>query len=789
LTPGLNKCFYIANFTSFFVRFQIKGFVMRHLDVDTIEKKFFKGQNPLKRLLKVSLELFAAKHTGILYGTNDTKIKFLPTSMWDRGIMDRFDGKGLRGFVLKMFGSHIVTARKLSPVFFYKNDEKHQQVDNDGIIAYVLRNCADYYKKGISVIICPDTDKYAPKDSEKYIEIPFFVYDGKRFSRPKEVIKVDMQIVKHFKSKNSIYIYLPDYGILVINTADPDLLETQGESLVKKEALKQRLDTLIALVETASLAYLGQLKGKQGAQLLWRKEKHLRRTSQALIDNERRYRDLYKNAPIAYVSLDPSGSILKCNRRATCLSGFKEDQLIGQNAIELFFKREEGELDTSEMFSRLAKGETIKDLEVRITPKDLKPVWVSLSVDAVRDRNDRVVELRMMIMDISQRKGLEKQLFQSQKMEAIGTLAGGIAHDFNNILSPISGYTEMLLMDMEETDPAVKNLNVILDCVNHAKKLVSQILTISQQKEDTFKALDASQTLNECLTLVRSYLPATIELNCQMDDNGSTIHADPVQFQQIVMNLVTNAYHAMKDLAQGRLDISLRTITMPGSFLRKADFGKREFVCLSVKDTGCGIKKQILDKIFDPYFSTKEEGEGSGVGLSVVHGIIESHQGYITVDSVEGQGSRFDVYFPLCDDEVSLEQDHTESIALESGTERILLVDDDKKVAVMEAHMLEKLGYTVTCFTNSINAINVFKSNPNLFDLILTDMTMPELTGVQLADKVHGIKPDIPVILCTGLGDTIDKTKFNLPSVKGFLKKPVGIKELSYTLRQILGHA
>ena len=759
---------------------------MKQINIDTIEEKFFKGRNPLKRLLKVSLELFEAQQTGILYGTNDTRIKFLPTSMWDRGIMDKFYGRGLRGLILKLFGSRIVAARNLSPVFFYRRDEIEGIVDNDGIIAYVLRNFADYYKKGIRVIICPDTDKYTETCDEKYREIPFFVYDGIQFSKPRKAIKVDLRIVKHFNSKNSIYIYLPDYGILVINTADTGLLETRESRLVKEDSLKKRLDILIALVEASSLAYLGQLKGKKGAQLLWRKEKHLRETSQELIDNERRYRDLYENAPIAYVSLDPSGRILKCNRKAVALSGYEEAQLIGQNAVELFSRELSEGIHPAQMFDSLVKGEVIKDLEARITPRESEPVWVSLSVDAVKNVKDRIVELRMMIMDISRRKSLERQLIQSQKMEAVGTLAGGIAHDFNNILSPISGYTEMLLMDMEETDPAAENLNVILDCVTHAKKLVSQILTISRKKEHMFRPMDAFRVLKESMLLVNSYLPATIDMKCEMERSAGTIMTDPVQFHQIVMNLVTNAYHAMKGSDQGRLDIILRTVGMPKPFLQNDAAEKREFVCLTVKDTGCGIKKEILDKIFNPYFSTKEEGGGSGIGLSVVHGIVESHGGHITVDSAEDRGSQFDVYFPLCSQAVRVEPLETREMVPESGTERILLVDDDKKVAVMETHMLEKLGYTVTCFTNSLNAINVFKQNPDMFDLILTDMTMPGLTGAQLADKVYRIKPDIPVILCTGLGDTIDKRKFALPSVKGFLKKPVAISELSYTLRQAL---
>lgn len=758
---------------------------MRQFDIKTIEKDFFKSGNPLKRLLKISLDLFEAKQTGILYGTNQSKIKFLPTSLWDRGVMDKFDGRGLKGLILKMFGTRIVTARKLSPVFFFKTDQKGDVQDNDGIISYVLRNCADYYKKGISVIICPDTDKYARKDDEKYLKIPFFIYDGNRIEKPEEAINVDAGIIRHFNSGNSIYIYLPDYGILVINTADEALLEVRGSTFVMQKELMHRLDVLIQLVETSSLAYLGQLKGKKGAQLLWRKERHLRKTSQELIENEKKYRDLYENAPIAYISMDPEGNVLNCNQKAEILSGYDRGDLIGKNAISMIFAKTDRKSSSAGIRERLSFEETIKDMELLMKPNKGEPFWVSLCVDAVKDKSNRIVELRAMIMDISQRKGLEKQLFQAQKMEAIGTLAGGIAHDFNNILSPISGYTEMLLMDAGKDDPEKKHLDVILECVKHAKDLVNQILTFSKQKEHEKELLRAGDEIRESMKLVRSFLPATIRVNENIDPACSCILADPVQVHQVIMNLVTNAYHAMEGQG-GTLDITLKEEKNSGQVFSELPAQTRDFVCLTIKDTGTGIDPEILDKIFDPYFSTKQEGKGSGIGLSVVHGIVESHGGHIRVESSKGKGTRFDIYFPVCDKEMEPVPSAREDIPLKKGTERILLVDDDKKVAVMETHMLEKLGYKVTCFTGSLNAANVFNSNPDLFDIIVTDMTMPDLTGIQLAGKIHEVRPDVPVILCTGYGDSIDENKFELSTVKWVLKKPVVIKELSHILRQAL---
>ncbi len=318
---------------------------MKSLNFQSIESDFFKGKTSLKQLLAISLDLLGAQQTGLLYGTNASHMRFLPSSSWDRGVMDRFDGRGVTGLILRLVGTYIVTAKKLSPVFFYKTEADGGQRENDGIIAYVLRNCADYYKKGINVVICPGTDKFLKdgQDLGGYHQIPFFIYNGTQISKPKTHIKVDTRIVKQFKSTNSIYIILPDYGIMVINTADEALLELRSDTFVREDDLRQRLDILIRLVETSSLAYLGQLKGRKGADLLWRKEEHLRKAYADLADNERKYRDLYENAPNAYFSMDADGVIFQCNRQAERLSGYFKKDLTGKNAYNLFGDQQDTE--------------------------------------------------------------------------------------------------------------------------------------------------------------------------------------------------------------------------------------------------------------------------------------------------------------------------------------------------------------------------------------------------------------------------------------------------------------
>jgi PAS domain S-box-containing protein len=759
---------------------------MKKLNLDTIERSFFKGGNPWRKLLAISIDLVDAKQSGILYGTNESKIRFLPTGMWDRGIMDKLNGRGVSGFFLRLFGKYIVAARKLSPVLFYKTMPGGERQENDGIIAYVLRHGADYYKKGINIIICPDTSRFIHETDDKdgYNYIPFFIYDGIRMNMPETGIKVDTRIVKHFKSSNSIYIILPDYGILVLNTADVGLMEVRNNKFVKEETLRERLDLLIKLVETSSLAYLGQLKGKKGAELLWRKEVHLRKTYLNLAEKEKEYRDLYENAPISYLSMDRDGKIYRCNQEACLLSGYDKPELIGLNVLGLFANKKEAGQNFNSIWPTLKDGGTVKDRELEMVCKNGNRVWISLAIDAIKNKNGKIVEIRAMGIDISQRKTLEKQLFHAQKMEAIGTLARGIAHDFNNVLSPISGYAQMLLMDDIKKGAQKEQVSIILDCARHAKDLVNQILTFSRQKEHKRVLVKAANAVTEAMDLVTNFLPSSIKIQIAIDQHCGYIMADPIQINQLIMNLVTNACHAMEKEG-GLLEVSLGRVKIALSTPGKGGIKPGAYVLLSVKDTGHGIEKEVITNIFEPYFSTKEEGKGSGIGLSVVHGIVETHGGYIQVESCKGDGAKFLIYFPVCRSKGEAWEETRPDLAVAFGTEQVLLVDDDKKVAIMHTHMLERLGYGVTCFTDSPTALAVYAENPKRFDVVVTDLTMPDLSGFDLANKMVEMNPTLPIILCTGLGDSIERGRDDA-SIKGFLSKPVEIKALSFTLRHLL---
>ncbi len=754
------------------------------IDIRTLESDLFRKGDPVKKLLKLALEIFDARQVGILYGTNQTKAKFLPPASWDRGVMDRFYAAGIRGIFLRLFGKRVVTAKKLSPVFFYKADHKGQFVENEGMISHVLRHYGDYYKKGISVIICPNTEKYAQVGTQNYETIPYFSYDGNRIDQPSEIIKVDVRIVRQFKSSNSVFVYLPDYGILVINTVGQSLIDMDRSGcFVREKTLRERLDILIQLVENSSLANLGQVVGRERAKLLRRKEIHLRKTTSDLLKNEKRYRELYENAPIAYFSLSPEGRILRYNQKAGTLLNYDEKGIRGLDAQTLFCGAS-GEKDIAgKIFSLLKRGKKIKDMELKMLSGDGRWVWISLSMDTVKNLSGRIVELRAMVMDISARKMLEKRLLNAKKMEAMGTLSGGIAHDFNNVLSPISGYTEMLMMEGNENDPDRKYLGEMLEAVNHAKELVNQILIFSKQKRHEKKILNAARAVKESLLLVHSFLPATIKVQENIDPDCGNILADPMQLNQMIVHLVTNAYHAMKKKG-GTLTISLKSFN--DSKHKKLHTSKAQnSICLMVQDTGVGIDPGILDKIFDPYFSTRKEGQGSGVGLSVVLGIVESHGGHIRVETEAGRGTSVCVYLPEPKEAFS-QGDSLNDVEVQKVSEQVLLVDDDKKAAIAQMHMLEKLGCKVTCFTNPRNAFQIFKSNPDLFDLVLLDQGMPELTGMELALKIRGVRPGMPVVLCVDSGESLEEEQIESGSIRGVLNKPLNLNRLSYALRQAL---
>ncbi|SDU55272.1 PAS domain S-box protein [Desulfobacula phenolica] len=402
----------------------------------------------------------------------------------------------------------------------------------------------------------------------------------------------------------------------------------------------------------------------------------------------------------------------------------------------------------------------------------------------VFDTHGKVVSIEGMAHDVTEIKKIETQLRQAQKMEAIGTLAGGIAHDFNNILSLVLGYAEMILDDAPKGSIIKKNTENILTAGHRAKDMVKQILAFSRQSDLECIPFQPAVIVKEAFKMIRHSIPTTIDIQEDIDPNCDLIMASPAQVHQIVMNLSTNAFHAMEQTG-GCIFISLknRKIDVKDVIRNETGLLQGQFIELIIKDTGPGIDPAIQDKIFNPYFTTKEIGKGTGMGLAIVHGIVQSYGGAITIESNKSEGAAFHVFFPATKSKITAE-DTNEPV--QKGSERILLVDDEEELLNMTADMLKRLGYKVTARQSSIEALKIFKNKPDRFDLIITDQTMPVMTGANLAQQMMQIRPDIRVILCTGYSSILSKTQAMEMGIKQFVLKPVTQKEIAGLIRKVL---
>ena len=428
------------------------------------------------------------------------------------------------------------------------------------------------------------------------------------------------------------------------------------------------------------------------------------------------------------------------------------------------------------------------DLEFEIHPVNGPKLKIIKSIAELElDDADLPYKVLGVVQDITQRKEeeLEKQqlevkLLQAQKIEAIGTLAGGIAHDFNNILYPIIGFTEMSMQDLPENHPVQENLQDIFQGAKRARDLVKQILAFSNQRDLEHKPLALQNVIIETLKLLRSIIPSNILIEKNLPKNDIYLFANSTEFHEVVMNVCTNAYHAM-EATGGVLTLNLEE-TPPGIALK---YGNDRYCCLTISDTGTGIPPEILDNIYDPYFTTKEQGKGSGLGLSVVHGIVKSYKGAIDITSETTKGTAVKIFFPMIPkpDVVDVAPDDQ---SIKSGNENILLVDDEPDIVKLGILMLERSGYNVTGKTDSTEALELFRSNPDGFDLVITDMTMPSLLGTELAREMLKIRQDISVLICTGFSERVNKNTAESLGIKGYINKPVLMQELTAKVREVL---
>jgi len=387
--------------------------------------------------------------------------------------------------------------------------------------------------------------------------------------------------------------------------------------------------------------------------------------------------------------------------------------------------------------------------------------------------------------DVTREVKLERELRQSQKMEALGALAGGIAHDLNNILMPITLNTELALRSASEAEKISDYLRLVLEAAQRGKDLVKQIISFSRRREQKREPISITPVIKEALKLLKSSLPSTIEMREKIqDDRFCKVLADPTQIHQVLMNLCTNAAYAMRKTG-GILDVILKSVEVDKNFAYShADLQPGPYLRLTVSDTGEGMDRNTTERIFEPFFSTKDRSEGAGMGLAVIHGIVKNYGGAITVYSEIAKGSTFNVFFPQI--KVSIVREDIALTDIPTGTEQILLVDDEAPVLRSEQNMLESLGYKVIATRATEDALKLFYTKPNMFDLVITDETMPVMTGSELSQKLLQVRNDIPIILCTGFSESVDENKARTSGVRELVMKPFTTKEMAETIRRIL---
>ncbi len=482
---------------------------------------------------------------------------------------------------------------------------------------------------------------------------------------------------------------------------------------------------------------------------------------------------------------DSKGNIQYVNPAFTDKTGYTRSEAVGQNPRMLKSGEHDDEFYT-EMWRTLKSGRVWKGRLIN-RKKDGDIFWEDATISPVYGSEGEIQNFVAVKRDITKEKSLERQLRHAMKMEAVGTLAGGIAHDFNNILSVMIGYGQMAKGRVEETDPTWGDIDQILMAGDRAVDLVKQILTFSRKDtKEQFKLVKVQYMMKEFLKLLRPSLPMTIELKHSIQEDCRPILGNASQIYQVLMNLCTNAKQAIGG-SYGTIWVNLKEIQVAQGDYKIAGLlkGPGEYVELEVIDTGCGMTVELQDRIFEPFFTTKLKDHGTGLGLAVVHGIVKAHEGEIEVDSRVGEGTSFHIYFPV--QQVSMDTVPDADELEHTGTGRILIVDDEDTIAQLFERMLRKLGYSPTVFTDSLEAVAKFRKNPNDFDLVLTDMTMPKMTGAELTREVLSLRPELPVIMTTGFNETIDREMAMRLGVREFLLKPVKKEKLSQVVRTVLG--
>ena len=518
-----------------------------------------------------------------------------------------------------------------------------------------------------------------------------------------------------------------------------------------------------------------------------------RQAEEALKESEARYRHLVQYAPAGIYEFDlQNRRFLSVNDVMCEYTGYSEEEFLELDPYDLL--TEDSRAKLNHLLEEVFSGNRNPDpVEYRLRGKNNREFWVLVHANfyfegGVPKRATAVAhDLTAIRKAQEEKRQLEMQLRRAQKMEAIGTLSGGIAHDFNNILSIILGNSELAIGDIPEWSPARKNLEEVRRACDRAKELIQQILSFSRHTESEMKPIHLAPIVKESLKLLRPSISTGIEIRQHMSARKDTIRADATQVHQVLINLCTNAAHAMEEEG-GTLEIELTDQILDGPAASSyPEMEPGPYVELCVRDTGSGMTPEILERIFDPYFTTKDRGKGTGMGLAVVHGIVKSHGGTVSVSSVPGDGTAFHVLFPVVQEEQEPQRPEVpRGEGLPRGHETILFVDDEPAMVSLNQRRLSRLGYRVEVRTDPVEALEWFREHGDQIDLVITDTSMPRLAGDQLARELLRLRPELPILLCTGYSDRIDQEKAGEMGIAGFALKPLDTRQLAEMIRQVL---